>query len=696
MLVLFLVLSSVGAAHAQTQVTPAVTVTEQIQPTYDVYGSGTNPITVVVSGSYSSLPSNGSFSVTSLFNPSVEETVNATQLGAVVYSSQEYTIRFNVTADASFFQVVLYGSSTGPTFLWRYIASTPYVRVTGVPAYPQYLVSLPTGNVISQVYAPQGATLPLSSVSETSSGAGQTVYNVSPLVGLMVFQSSSFLPVSIVITAVALAMVALAALNLFAAGRAVLNSTWARVGMLGAAIGKALPFRSRKGFRPRSVFQPRKLLALFILCSLLMVALGSFGGPDPRVKAYVIAGNAATTGEIQTQLEKVAGGNVLVITPTEDYSDFAVMSSVGQFNVIVFSNYTPAQIQEVAPFVLGSLSDVPVIVVDNTGNATINQTIETLYPSQVLVVQNAANLTSSEQQQLSALLAANQRTNVLGLTPSDGEFTALLATEGVLSMVLIFLGWAFLGSLTSESRGKTDLSHLVVLIGAGVFLFFFSEAIYILTSSALAVPLSLHAVNSDAHDLTAIGLLGFGGGSTPRLAAGFLGVLIGAVGVEGGLPVKKADFALIAGLALFLLLNPFFVGVYMYQLVLLFFPLGSLVFGTAYSNALLVKGFIYGFGTALGGGVTPTYILSAGNILFFAGLVPLAYIKKMGRTTTALALLVVALMIGDGGVRVGQMTPDQTTIAVLPGIVAGFAFAVVILGLAVVEKYVRGNWGSRA
>jgi hypothetical protein len=158
-------------------------------------------------------------------------------------------------------------------------------------------------------------------------------------------------------------------------------------------------------------------------------------------------------------------------------------------------------------------------------------------------------------------------------------------------------------------------------------------------------------VNSGAHDLTAIGLFGFGGGTTPRLAAGLLGVLVGAVGVEGGLKVQKSDFAVVAGLILILFANPLAIGQYVYQAILLFFPLGSLAFGTAFSNSLTLKGFIYGFGTALGGGVTPAYLLSAGKILFFAGLVPLAYLKRMGRTTTVIALLMVALMVGDGGVR---------------------------------------------
>jgi hypothetical protein len=242
----------------------------------------------------------------------------------------------------------------------------------------------------------------------------------------------------------------------------------------------------------------------------------------------------------------------------------------------------------------------------------------------------------------------------------------------------------------------SDLYNLVVVIGAGIFVFVFSEAVYIATSSLLAVPLSLHAVTSDAHDVTAIGLLGFGGGSTPRLAAGFLGVLVGAVGAGGGLRVRKSDFALIGGVSLVLLANPLAIGQYIFQGILLFFPVGNYAFGLAYASSLSVKGFIYGIGAFVGGGVTPTYLLSAGKILFFAGLVPLAFLKKMGRTTTVIALLMVALLIGDGGVRVGEMTPEKTVAAVLPGLVAGFAFAAVLLGFAVIEKYVRGNWKSRA
>jgi hypothetical protein len=693
-----MMIPSPNPAHAQTSsgsTLTGFTVTEQIQPVYDVYGGNGNPVTVSIHGS--PLLVSGTFTVTTLFKPTLTE-INATS--QTVTSGGEYISTINVNSSDSSFSISMQGSESGASFLWRYLAAVPFVTATGFALNPTLFVTVPSGTVLSQVYSGRGGSLPLSYASVVSSvGASQVTYSVQQFTegGLLIFQSASFLPASIAITVAALAVVALAALNLFAQGRQLLDTFSRQLKMGLRTIVGVVPFLgSRRGFRFRALFQPRKLLALFILCALVMVALGALGGPDPRVKAYVIAGDSATTNAIQGQLQQVAG-NVQVLSPTQDYTDFDVMSSVGQFNLIVFSNYTPAEISQVSGFILPNLGNVPIIMVDNTtGSTGVTNLITSLYPNQVLQVGNASALTGQEQSALRLQLSLNERTNILGVSLSNGEFKVLLAAEAVLSMVLVLLGWAYLGSLTSESRTTTDLSHLVMLIGAGLFVFFFSETIYVVTSSILAVPLSLHAVNSDAHDVTAIGLLGFGGGSTPRLAAGFLGVLIGAVGAEGGLRVKKADFALIAGVALILLANPLYIGQYVYQGILLFFPLGNYAFGTAFSNSLSLKGFIYGFGAALGGDASPVYLLSAGKILFFAGLVPLAYLKRMGRTTTVLALLLVALMIGDGGVRVGEMTPDKTVIAVVPGLVAGFAFAAVILGLAAVEKYVRGNWKSRA
>jgi hypothetical protein len=307
----------------------------------------------------------------------------------------------------------------------------------------------------------------------------------------------------------------------------------------------------------------------------------------------------------------------------------------------------------------------------------------------VIHVQNASSLTPAEQQQIGEELSSNVRLRILGVSISVESFKYILILEGVLSFVLIFLGWAFLGSLTSEAVLRSDFSHLATVVSFGVFVFLFSETIYVTTSLLLAFPISLHAVISGAKDVTAVGYLGFGGGSTPRLAAGFLGVIFGISLTKGGPKLEKTDLALILGITLFILADPLLLGQFVFQGLLLFF--GNFAFGNAFTSSASLKSFIYGVGSVFGGSVNPTYLMSAGKMLYFSGLVPLAYLGKMGRTTTTLVALLAALLIGDGGVRVGEMTPQKTLIAVVPGLVVGFAFLIVFLGLAAAEKYVRGN-----
>ncbi len=679
----------------------------QITPLYDVFGSNAVQVSVDFNGTFLSPAVGAYFSVETLFNPhpsatallgngSAPESLSITP----TISGGIYTTTFTIPNGTISFQATMSGTFSGATFLWRYLLPVSSVygyTGSGFDNVSQtFNLEVPAGTVLSQLYGPNGATLAPSQVLHQGVASnGEETFSVnvaSNLFGLIVFQSRSFLPASIALTAVALAVVALAALNLFTEPRLILQDLASRFRQAGAALLRALRIqqRSRKSGL-RVLFRPRNLLVLFVLCAIVMVSLAVVGGPDPRVKAYVVAGSDSS--QVQAQLQQ-AYGNALVLTPSQDYTDFAVMESVGQFNMVVISNSTTgtAQFAEESSFIIGSMGSVPAIVLVGDVDAGLNATLHYLYPGQVVDVPNAAAIASNSQIKL--LLVLSQRTNVLGLDLSSRGFELLLVVEALLSMLIVLVGWAYLGSLASDFANLSDASNLAAIICSGVFVFFFSEAVYIATSSLLAVPLSLHAVTSDAHDVTAVGLLGFGGGSTPRLAAGVLGVFIGAVG--GGLKVRKGDLALVAGLALVLIANPLSIGQFVFQGILLFLPIGNYAFGAAYSSSLGLKGFIYGFGAILGGGVTGAYLLSAGKILYFAGLVPLAFLKKMGRTTTVIALLVVAFIVGDGGVRVGEMTPDKTVAALMPGLIAGFAFGAVLLAIAAIEKYVRGNWKSRA
>ncbi len=698
MAALLLVLPSIPQGRAQVPAYPSAQVLVEVHESvvYDLYGSSVSQVHGSVNGTISPIDSSTTIQVLSNIQP-YSAYLTWVFVNGSTRSESEFptpgavpTYYLVLPANTASFQFSIQGSTTGVELLWRYLGSVPVIEVIGLDVPTSYTthIVIPSGTILSQEYGPGGGSTSFSSATSPSGESGYSSYTIQPGVSLVVLQSNLFLPASIAITSATLVMIALAALGLFGQGRQILQRLRRSLLGLVSILHLSSLRRLRPGFRFRNLFQPRKLLALFLLCALLMASAAAIGGPDPRLKAYVVAEPSSVAG-IQENLQKVAG-NTLVITPTQDFTDFAVMSSVGQFELAVFSSYPSAGVAEIQGFILPGLANVPVIMVDNSTNVALAKLIETTYPQKVLQVQNAGALTSGEQQELANLLATSSRTNLFGLNLSIGGFNALLAFEAVLSILLVFIGFCYLGSLASDSSSLTDLTHLVSVLGAGIFVFVFSEAIYVTVSSLLAFPLSLHAVISGAHYLTAVGLLGFGGGSTPRLAAGFLGVLVGVVGTGGSPPIEKSDLALVFGVGLFLIANPFSIGQFVFQGLLLFLPLGNLTFGAAYASSLSLKGFIYGVGSALGAGVTPTYLMSAGKMLFFAGLVPLAYLRKMGRTTMVIALLLVALFVGNGGIRIGEMTPDKTFIAILPGLVTGFVFAFLILGLALIEKYVRG------
>src|ERR1700722_10048653 len=122
MLILFIVISSANPAHAQPSGLASVTVTEQLQPLYDVYGGNSNHITVDVNGSSASLNSGNSFTIITFFKPSLNSQVGATEAGAPVAQSDGiYTTNFTLITGTTSFSVSLVGSENGASFLWRYL-----------------------------------------------------------------------------------------------------------------------------------------------------------------------------------------------------------------------------------------------------------------------------------------------------------------------------------------------------------------------------------------------------------------------------------------------------------------------------------------------------------------------------------------------------------------------------------------------
>ena len=363
--------------------------------------------------------------------------------------------------------------------------------------------------------------------------------------------------------------------------------------------------------------------------------------------------------------------------------------------MVVVSQYSTLQLQDVGGSVLPYFSNVPIIVVDNLSDPTFAAQINALYPTQTINVGNVTNLNPTEIANIAHAVVQNQRPNILGLVVSSSGFKYVTVLEGGLSFLLFFLGALFLGSRIAEPNDENTLVRIGAVAMCGIFVFYFTEAVYVVTSSTLTFPLSLHAVISGATSITAVGQFGqvvhlpLGGGTTPRLLSGAIGFFIGAYGMGSSRLFNKFSLALLVGVFVILVLNPFSVGVFFYQVILLF--VGSISSGAVASSALTFKSFIYGFGAGLGGDASPTYLLSAGKMLYFAALIPLAFIKKMGKTSASITLLLASLFVGDGGIRTGEMTPDKTVIAVFPGFIAGLVFAAILLLISLVERYITSS-----
>jgi hypothetical protein len=619
----------------------------------------------------------------------------------------------NIPAGSSMVSAQIQGTQNGESFVFRQVTNVPFVVISGLGTIPEtytILVAIPHGSVISQAYTGGGlgGTGGLSvPIPQTGANYGSYVaFSVPPQAGSLVIESVWYRPVTAVIFALSAVAIALVLVDMLPVGKKKLIqfvsllrhnriTLWlvgltARLHLTGGGLLK------QKILAQRKQLQPKNLLVLFLLLGTLMISLAALTGPDPHYKVYVIA-DPATANQIGNNLNALIG-NVQVITPGQDYSDFDVMSSTGMFNMVVVSAYPTLATQEVSKFVLPNLGNVPLIVVDKSANSTFVSQIEALYLQKTIVVQNAASLNSSEAGKITGFIqcCAGRGTNIVSLQISNSGFESILALEAFLSFVLILLGAGFLGAKAVEPGSDSSLTHVADIVALGIFMFFFSEVIYVVTSTILRFPLSLHAVISGAETITATGIMGkvvhlpLGGGSTPRDLAAVVGLAVGALSNGWGRVFSGKSLLFLTSVGLALYFNPFVIGNYVFQGLLLF--VGNVSLGPITNNLYTFKDFLYGFGGALGGNTSPVYLLSAGKIVYFAGMVPLAFINRMKKNTATMTLLVAAVLLGHGAIRVGEMTPDKTVIALLPGLFAGFAFALVLLLISRLEKYVTSSY----
>ena len=458
--------------------------------------------------------------------------------------------------------------------------------------------------------------------------------------------------------------------------------------IVGGALGAGLVLRERRqgiagliGKGKRVVLRlieplnSRRILAVLVGVSILMIAIAYAFGPNPVPRAYL----AATPDTSNTLAPYIAGAGFTYFTPLQAGDEFDVMSSLATYSTVIVADYPPAWQSP------GFLSSSSIIVMTDYANATLAKDLEAYFGTTVTVVN-----TPQQLQTVLASMARGYSSNHLGLPVSEQVHNGAVAAEGLLSLFLPFLALAFFARYMIEST-----SSVIIRLAQGVafsfFAFLYGELIFIQTSVLLGLPVALHATISSQE--TAIGVLGFGGGSRPREIMGMLGFLFGAfAGKVKGPRVDRVALLGVIATGVFLILDPFQLGLDAYNFVL---QIGSSEPGTAVGQIAYtqVRAFILYFMNAFGNYIVPTFYSQHGAVLFFVGAVPFALYTYVRKSTATLLLFFSAIVGGLGYIRIGDQDPLKAIASTFPGFAMAVLFIALFLSFDRVERFLRTRLG---
>jgi len=425
-----------------------------------------------------------------------------------------------------------------------------------------------------------------------------------------------------------------------------------------------------------------KLLAAYAMFAIFMVSLSLMVGPDPRLKVYVLSSTPTISRDISDLVENKLGG--VAITVFDEMSEFNTLTNLRVFSAVIVADFHPPNRKILEDSIYPGLHNLPhyydsIIVLKPYVEESLLEDLQKRYSDRTLVVEDFASVEK-------ALLEIPERNNLLGLKVEPTLFLNVAVFLGICSFILVFLGLAFLSSVLIESGKKPTVAGLFEAVTYPVFVFVFTEVVYIICGVLLAAPLGLHAGGSK---VTTIGMLGFGGGSRPRMLAGFLGFMFGAlISLKEGVKLSRIGLVAFLVILLFLVVDPLTGGLMFYEFILLY-AATPYAFETAERTMFYVKDFLSSFGAALGGWASPTLVISTGIILYYAGAVPFFLFPKMRRSTATLMLLFCAFSVASGGIRVSNMRPWGALMSIFPGVITSFVAILVWYGLNFVEEFIK-------
>lgn len=432
-------------------------------------------------------------------------------------------------------------------------------------------------------------------------------------------------------------------------------------------------------YRRVNRFDSSDLMRIYILCALLMFSLSFIAGPDPRLKVYVMASTRENAGHLSGLVEE--GGDAFALTIYDERTEFKLLTDLGIFSAVIVGDYYPPYEGMVKKWIYPALDTVPhIILVESYTHDVFQSEIERRYADKTIIIEDITGLES-------VLNRITRRENALGLDVGIFLYMIVSRIIGVSSFILVFFGLAFLACRLIEVGRTPGVAGFAEAIMYSVLYFVFTEIVYTVCTVLLGMPLGLH---TSSPKVTAIGFMGFGGGSRPRMFVGLLGFLFGSLlSMKKGLKLDRIGLMAFLVLGFFILADPLTGGLIFYETVLLFAaPYGPL-FEVSTAAWSYVREFLTVIGIAFGGWVSPSYGISTGKMLYIIGSLPICLFSKLERSTSTLMLFICAFSAAQGGIRVAEMTPLKTFASLVPGLVSGLIFVTILYMVSFGEKALR-------
>jgi hypothetical protein len=403
-----------------------------------------------------------------------------------------------------------------------------------------------------------------------------------------------------------------------------------------------------------SKYSPDKALIIFLVVSMFILTLSLACGPDPRVKIYILA-SEKTANNLSMSIRDNVKGELVFYTPREEFNDLDILVRTKTIRMIlvadcpfVWKHYGKFQL-----FLKTVIAEVDrVIVVQSYERYRVPSKIIAYIPNEVSIL-SERDICS----EISSIMRSSNRNY------SSYEF--FLKLIALCSLAIVGIGAVFCSFRILDSRSSTLFRRILESTLVGGVVFIVIQQIYLISSTIIETPITLHTTYAR---ITAISLIGpFGGGTIPRFLGAVLGAFLGIIMASRRNKLEISIFTIIYSI--------FGMALLLTEGIRLFGIIGNLP-----ATILYFYGYAFYMPFVETGKATVFEVIhSRGVMMMFPGFILLGVSPKMRSRLRSLTISFSILASSWGLMRVGDMRFSVALRSFLPGIVLGVLIAITVL-----------------